>query len=38
MRAFSGTTRELAVPRSSLPTGLYLLLVAGQLPVRIEFR
>jgi hypothetical protein len=35
---FSAATRELAVPRGSLPAGLYLLVVPGQPPVRVEFR
>ncbi|MET4076596.1 alpha/beta hydrolase fold domain-containing protein [Hymenobacter sp. UYCo722] len=35
---FSPTTRALAVPRGSLPAGLYLLTVPGQPPVRVEFR
>ena len=38
VRRFNLTTRELAVPRGSLPAGLYLLAVAGQPPVRVEFR
>lgn len=38
VRSFSTATRELAVPRGSLPAGLYLLLVAGLPPVRVEFR
>ena len=38
VRSFSAATRELAVPRGSLPAGLYLLAVAGQPPVRVEFR
>ena len=38
VRSFSPTTRELAVPRAGLPAGLYLLTVAGQPPVRVEFR
>lgn len=36
--SFRPATRELTVPRGSLPAGLYLLTVAGQPPVRIEFR
>ena len=38
VRSFRPTTRELTVPRGSLPAGLYLLSVAGQPPVRVEFR
>ena len=38
VRIFSPATRELAVPRGNLPAGLYLLLVADQPPVRVEFR
>ena len=38
VRSFRPATRELAVPHGTLPTGLYLLMVAGQPPVRIEFR
>ncbi|GAA4031682.1 hypothetical protein GCM10022409_14900 [Hymenobacter glaciei] len=38
VRSFRPTTRELLVPRGSLPAGLYLLAVAGQPPVRVEFR
>ena len=38
VRTFSPAARELAVPRGSLPAGLYLLTVAGQPPVRVEFR
>ena len=36
--SFSTATRELTVPRGSLPAGLYLLTAKGQPPVRIEFR
>ena len=38
VRSFSPATREVAVPRGGLPAGLYLLTVAGQPPVRVEFR
>jgi hypothetical protein len=38
VRRFSAPARELDVPRGSLPAGLYLLHVAGQPPVRVEFR
>ena len=38
VRSFRPATRELAVPHGTLPAGLYLLMVAGQPPVRIEFR
>ncbi|MCI1190148.1 alpha/beta hydrolase fold domain-containing protein [Hymenobacter sp. DH14] len=38
VRSFSSISRELLVSRGSLPAGLYLLAVPGQLPVRIEFQ
>ena len=38
VRSFRPTTRELTVPRGSLPAGFYLLAADGQPPVRVEFR
>ena len=37
VRTFSPGTHELTVPRGALKQGLYLLRIAGQVPVRIEF-
>ena len=38
VRSFRPATRELTIPRDNLPAGLYLLRMAGQPPVRVEFR
>jgi len=37
-RSFRLTSREMELPRGSLPAGLYLLKIPGQAPVRVEFR
>ncbi|WP_210520065.1 carboxylesterase family protein [Hymenobacter terricola] len=38
VRTLSPTTRDLSLPRNTLPAGIYSLRFAGQPPVRIEFR